>query len=121
MEKGTYVFCTTRFVGFHRWPDAPKEVAYLQANHRHEFRVKVLVEVQHNDRHVEFITLKDHTDKTINHLKLNERKDHWDNVQSLSCEMMANRIASELHSFYGYVVYSVEVSEDGENGAILVC
>lgn len=101
------VFCNTRFIGFHRWPDAPDSVGYLRSLHRHEFHVKVSVIITHDNRHVEFITLKQDVDNFL---------EVTDFPEASSCEMMCDRIAEHLDSL-GYNVNEVEVSEDGENGA----
>ena|SRR5580692_2554951 len=115
MQPGTYVYCTTQFEGFHAWKNAPEEVAYLGYPHRHIFHVKVIVKVEHNDRYVEFITLKNNTNFII---KEAQNKGYFD----CSCEDMADYIARNLKATRNmYNVHSVEVSEDGENGAIVVC
>ena|ERR1700685_4378654 len=115
MMTGTYVYCQTRFEGFHQWPEAPEEVSYLREMHRHEFRVKVVVKVNHDNRDVEFITLKNHTNQII---KTGKSKGGW--TGQLSCEQIANAIIGKLLD-RRYQVHSVEVSEDGENGSIVVC
>lgn len=110
-----YVYCQTRFIGFHRWPDAPENVDYLKSLHRHEFHVKVIVKVSHNNRDVEFITLKDQVDDAIKCLR------QGCFTESSSCEFMASELAGELYNKYNYLVHSVEINEDGENGALVVC
>lgn len=110
-----YVYCQTRFIGFHRWPDAPEKVKYLKSLHRHEFRVRVVVQVNHNNRDVEFITLKEQVNEALHCLS------EGCFTESSSCEFMASELADELHHKHKYTVYSVEVSEDGENGALVVC
>ena len=105
----TTVIISTEFVGFHRWPDAPEHVSYLSSLHRHVFKVKIGVKVTHDNRDVEFITLK-------------ETVDYWirENTfpQHFSCEMMCDAIAEFLSNEFD--VAFVEVSEDGENGAISI-
>ena len=117
MDKGTYVYCTTQFIGFHQWKDAPDSFAYLRNKHRHVFHVKVVVEVSHVDRDVEFHYLKVKVDDAIGN---QYRK--W--KEEASCEEMAVDIGSWLRNNpvlgTSFDVQSVEVSEDGENGAIVV-
>jgi hypothetical protein len=115
LDAKTYVYCTTRFVGFHRWPDAPSEVKYLRDNHRHEFHVKVTVQVGHNDRDVEFITLRERVDELFS------GGSSIHQFGAKSCEMIAEDIISFVEADGTYKIHSVEVSEDGENGAIVVC
>ena len=107
-----YVYCKTRFQGLHCWPEAPHLVSYLQNLHRHEFHVTVKCIVT-KDRGIEFITLKENVDEYIPKLAKN-----W--PVSVSCEMMAKSIGDALkYSAADYPVISVEVSEDGENGAVV--
>lgn len=101
----TAIISRTRFEGFHCWPDAPEEVAFLRVNHRHEFHVKVWKIVTHDDRDIEFILFKREVDKCIRTLQETQDVSHW------SCEMWAREIGQHLDAD------GVEVSEDGENGA----
>lgn len=103
----TNVFCTTRFEGFHRWPDAPPEVAFLAVRHRHVFHVRVEVAVEHNDRDVEFIMLKRAVEQWIETRRLTDAVANW------SCERWADELLQAFDA------ERVEVSEDGENGAIV--
>ena len=100
------VWCTTSFEGFHCWPDAPAEVDFLRVRHRHIFHVKASKQVFHDDRDVEFILLKRSVDRAISDLKKGD-------VENWSCE----RWAVELINRVGLT--SCEVSEDGENGALV--
>lgn len=96
------VFITTRFEGMHRWENAPDDVSFLRNIHRHVFHVRLVKSVSHEDRDIEFIQLKRRVDRYIY------------NMGDLgSCEM----IASDL--LRAFEADCVEVSEDGENGAIV--
>ena len=100
----TVVWITTQFVGYHRWKDAPDQVAFLRNEHRHIFHVKLGVRVDHDNRAVEFFMLKEEVNK---HLKL-----HFEGRRfELSCEQIAAKLLSYFSAEF------VEVSEDGENGA----
>lgn len=103
----SYVWVTTSFPGFHRWKDAPEECKYLRDWHRHIFHVKLYKKVSHDNRDIEFIKLKNKVT-----LYLNETYAHakFDN----SCEQIAKNLLDNFDA------ECVEVSEDGENGA-LVC
>lgn len=105
------VYCRTRFEGFHKWPDAPDEVAFLRDRHRHEFHVELTVSVDHDNRDVEFILLKRELDEFIQATLLDGR-------DTLSCEQMGVEIADHFSDVYGPGV-TVDVSEDGENGAVV--
>jgi len=110
----TQVYCRTRFIGFHRWPDAPNDVFYLRDFHRHEFHVELCVEVAHADRAVEFITLRRQLDHFIKTRHLGDPHDPTETARS--CEMFAEIIVSYFQKLE-YKVVHVDVSEDGENGA----
>jgi hypothetical protein len=103
------IFITTQFEGLHCYPKAPEEVSYLRNMHRHIFKVKCTIAVQHNDREIEFILFK---------TKINEFLNKKYNVHADSCEDIALEIALYLINMYDRWV-EVEVSEDGENGAIV--
>ena len=101
------IFVTTDFVAFHNWPGAPQEVEFLRSLHRHIFRVKVVWKVEHDNRDLEFFIQKEKLNKFLQENFSNK------NLIGVSCEMMANKIKTEFNA------ESVEVSEDGENGAIV--
>lgn len=102
----TMIWCTTEFQGWHRWKDAPDEVSYLASFHRHIFHVKLTLKVEHQNRAIEFISLKQKVNEFI--------AKKWANRYfEESCE----QIAACLLTNFG--AYQVEVSEDGENGAIV--
>ena len=103
------VFVRTTFEGFHRWPDAPDEVAFLRYRHRHLFHVRGELPVGHADRDTEFILLKRELDTVIAETKGRE----GENVETWSCETWAAHLAAVM----GFI--KCEVSEDGENGAIV--
>lgn len=107
------VFVTFQLEGLHHWPECPfEEVAYLRDLHRHMFHFKATKRVTHSDRDVEFIMLKH---QMIEHLE----EEYWDDDQkclmfgSMSCEMIGKELIEKFD------LTEIEVSEDGENGAIL--
>lgn len=102
------VWCTLQFEGIHCWPECPfEEVAYLRSPHRHMFHIKAWKEVFHDDRDVEFIMLK--------HVMLAYLDGRFPNrnMGRTSCEMLARELIEKFD------LKACEVSEDGENGAIL--
>lgn len=100
------IWVTTTFVGFHRWKDAPDEVAFLRSWHRHVFHVKVTKQVSHMNRDIEFFLLKRDVDEFVQK-KFNGQRFEY------SCEQLAQQILEHVEAS------SVEVSEDKENGAIV--
>lgn len=107
----TSVFVTTKFVGFHRWPDAPEATSYLRNLHRHLFGVRVEVGVTGLDREVEYHDLLAHVNAYIANFGLQQ-------PEGVSCEVMATDIVRWISKAYpDRYYYSVTVDEDGENGS----
>lgn len=101
------IIITLRWEGFHFWPKAPVEMAFLRSPHRHEFHIRARLEVSHSDRDVEFIELK-------NNIRLYlEMRYPAGILGAMSCEALA----IELIEHFGLL--SCEVMEDGENGALV--
>ena len=108
----TLVYVTTEFEGYHCWPDAPAEVAFLRTLHRHMFKVHVEVKTS-SDRQVEFFILK----RKVQLFIATELLPSLKRKQSMSCEEMALCIMYGMMNV-GYELSRVVVSEDGENGSI---
>jgi len=99
------IWIRLQFEGFHRWKDAPDEVSFLRDRHRHLFHVRVDWLVSHADRDREFFIEQAKTRQAVDRLQEEPDCEEW------SCEEWASRIMQETDA------WSVEVSEDGENGA----
>lgn len=112
----TEVYSSFQIEGIHRWENCPiEEVKYLGDDHRHMFHFKVVAEVNHDDRDIEFIQFMHEVRDFI----LDTYYDHcWRCCYfgGKSCEMLAREI---IDNFSHVEITRVEVSEDGENGAIL--
>jgi hypothetical protein len=112
------VRCTTEFEGWHHWPAATVEYAYLRSSHRHMFKIEVKVEVKHAMRAIEFIHLKHLTEQACLEMQVFSR-DH--NIpKPYSCEEIARIILTALYDLKelgkpNFLL--VGVSEDGENGS----
>lgn len=109
------IFITTQKEGYHCWPDAPDEVAFLRNLHRHMFGVKVSVQVFHDDRELEFILVKRFVNECLEEIFANAK-------ERISCEEVATKLYRMVEAKYDkgaerYLV--VTVDEDGENGAIV--
>ena len=102
-----YIWITTSFEGFHKYPNAPKEVAFLKNEHRHIFHIKVWIEVFHNDRDIEFILFKRYVNTLI-------KKNNFD---FKSCEMISDDLQKKISQKYPNRKINIEVSEDLENGS----
>jgi hypothetical protein len=102
----------TQFEGEHCWPDAPPEVSFLRNRHRHVFHVTAIIKVDHDDRDLEFFIVKRDLQKFISN-------EFPMNLGAASCEMIATTILYYLVNTWTKGSVSVEVSEDGENSAIV--
>lgn len=102
-----YIWITTQFEGTHSYPDAPDEVAFLRNEHRHLFKVKIWIAVEHDDREIEFIVFKRFIEQFL--------KGFY--CKQLSCEMISDAIYQVTSSKYPNRSIRIEVSEDGENGS----
>lgn len=116
MINSRKIYVTFQKEGIHQYPAAMErpelvDVNFLGHPHRHIFHFRVTLEVVHNDRDVEFILFKRELEKLYSHgaLQLNYK----------SCEMIAEDLIDYISLHYPGRSITVEVSEDGENGAIL--
>ena len=107
MKTSTTIHVVTRFEGFHRWKDAPEDVAFLRAFHRHVFNVRVYIAVTHDNRQVEFFQFRRKLDDYIKATLAGREFE-------LSCEQIAKMILEAFPQ-----ATAVEVKEDDENGAIV--
>lgn len=107
-------WATVRFrvPGFHCWPDAPEARAYLRDRHRHLFHFEVDVELNHDERDIEFHDLLDDCKGFVG---TGGDYGNW------SCETMAARLGGYLLNAPKYAgrELAVHVFEDGEVGATL--
>lgn len=107
--------------GIHKYPAASSDpalatgdefdVSFLGVPHRHIFHFKVWIDVFHNDRDIEFIQFKRWLEKLYSSgtLQLNFK----------SCEMISDDLYLQIASKYPNRVVWIDVSEDGENGALI--
>ena len=108
-----------RFAGLHCWPEAPEQVKFLRDLHRHEFYIHTEIEVEHEDRELEFFIFKETIDEIIDAQFGSER---IKNLGRLSCEEIATRIHQELINrlpYLGSRSATISVFEDNENGAVV--
>lgn len=98
-----------QFEGFHYYGQAPEEVSFLKEKHRHLFKCSAEIEVTHNDRELEFFLIQ---------RKLKQRFQDGSH-DFKSCEMIAHDVVDYLIGLYGDRWVEVEISEDGENSALV--
>lgn len=109
--------------GIHKYPaalDDPKlatgdeyDVSFLGYPHRHTFHFRVEIEVFHDDRDIEFIQFKRWLESLYGDA---------DSVLQLdykSCEMIADDLYAQINEKYPGRAVTIDVSEDGENGAMI--
>jgi hypothetical protein len=113
------IFVTFQKEGIHCYPEALTnpdltDVSFLGHPHRHIFHFRVTIEVMHDNRDIEFIQFKRWLEG------LYEKGPDGRATLSLnnaSCEMLAEELIGKIHHRYQKRSVTVEVSEDGENGA----
>lgn len=110
----TSVYARTEVEGFHHWPNAPETVKFLRDRHRHMFHIRAGAYVTETDRQVEFILMKREIVAALSPLK---SPDGTYDFKSMSCEDIAIYLWHGLN-YSGLKVSWVDVSEDGENGAV---
>ena len=112
------IWVTWQKEGIHKYPAAATEpgladVQFLGYPHRHIFHFRVWIDVFHNDRDVEFIQFKRWCESLYSGHGAVLSLDYK------SCEMMADDLYIQIASRYPGRVVHIEVSEDGENGALI--
>lgn len=115
------IWVTFEKEGIHKYPAAATDpalatgdeydVSFLATPHRHIFHFRVWIDVIHNDRDIEFIQFKRWLE--------NLYKDNILQLDYKSCEMMADDLYLQIANKYPNRAVWIEVSEDGENGALI--
>lgn len=118
----TLIWVTFQKEGIHRYPAAETDpnlatgdefdVSFLAHPHRHIFHFRVGIEVFHDDRDIEFIQFKRWLERLYSEgtLELNFK----------SCEMIADDLHAVISARYPGRKMTIDVSEDGENGATIL-
>ena len=117
------IWVTWQKEGIHKYPAAATDpalatgdeydVSFLASPHRHMFHFRVWIDVFHNDRDVEFIQFKRWCESLYNGQGAVLSLDYK------SCEMIADDLYIQIATRYPGRVVHIEVSEDGENGALI--
>lgn len=116
----TNLIFTLQIEGWHRWPDAPNEYAYLANRHRHIFHIKCALGVDDQDREIEIVDAKAKLNQFLLTVNKNPIEGHGCDFGPMSCEHIASVICSYLRANYGKRFIKVNVLEDGENGATVM-
>ena len=112
------IWITWQKEGIHKYPaaltdPALADVQFLGYPHRHIFHFRVWIDVFHNDRDLEFIQFKRWCESLYSGHGAVLSLDHK------SCEMMADDLYIQIAGRYPNRAVWIEVSEDGENGALI--
>lgn len=110
------IWVTFQRAGIHSFPlagiDAElKSSSYLAHPHRHLFKMKVSIQVFHEDRELEFHIFLRWLESLYTESQLS--------LDNASCEMIALDLADKIKKQYPNRWFSIDVSEDGECGALL--
>ncbi len=115
------IWVTFQKEGIHKYPAAltdpmlatgdEYDVSFLGYPHRHMFHFKVSIAVTHDDRDIEFIQFK--------RWLLNLYTTGTLALDYKSCEMLAKDLYSHIATKFPNRAVDIEISEDGENGAVL--
>tara|TARA_R110000803_G_scaffold207010_1_gene274649 strand:- start:329 stop:724 length:396 start_codon:yes stop_codon:yes gene_type:complete len=113
------IWVTFQKEGIHKYPaalDDPNlatgdeyDVSFLGYPHRHIFHFRVEIEVFHDDRDIEFIQFKRWLESMYANGTLQ--------LDYKSCEMISDDLYVPINDKYPGRNITIEVSEDGENGA----
>ena len=117
------IWVTFRKEGIHKYPAAltdtnlatgdEYDVSFLGYPHRHIFHFRVWINVQHDDRDIEFIQFKRWLESLYNGQGSVLSLDHK------SCEMMSEDLYQQISQKYPSREIWIEISEDGENGSFI--
>ena len=121
MIVNRWIWVTFQKEGIHKYPAAltdpalatgdEYDVSFLGYPHRHMFHFRVAIKVTHNDRDIEFIQFKRWLE--------NLYKDDVIQLDYKSCEMMSDDLFDQIVAKYPGRDVKIEISEDGENGAMV--
>lgn len=116
-----WIWVTFQKEGIHKYPAALEDpalatgdeydVSFLGYPHRHKFHFRVAISVTHNDRDIEFIQFQRWLE--------NLYKEDVIQLDYKSCEMMSDDLFDQISAKYPGRDVKIEISEDGENGAII--
>jgi hypothetical protein len=122
------IFVQFQKEGIHKYPAAltdpalatgdEYDVSFLGYPHRHIFHFRVWIDVWHNDRDLEFIQFKRWLENLYRPADNNTKNSVLD-LNSKSCEMIADDLYLQIAGKYPGRDVWIEVAEDGENGCLI--
>ena len=119
-EAKRMIWVTFQREGIHAYPEAGHhpslatgdeyDVSFLGTPHRHIFHFTVGIQVNHNNRDIEFIQFKRWLENLYQGVLQLDYK---------SCEMISDDLYEAIASRYSDRDIQITVSEDGENGCTI--
>lgn len=119
-HDGTMIFVKTQVDGYHLWDGAPARRGYLGNKHRHRFGIELRMNVDHDDREVEFHDVIDWIHEYLRNAYPVDRTAYGLEFSGSSCERIAAEMARAAYFQFGRPV-TVRVDEDGYVGAEVTC
>lgn len=119
---GRLVVVKFEFKGVHAWTSIPASESeeYLRYPHRHTFKVRVVMPVDHSDRQIEIIAARDYfVDRVLGAFPMRDGGSDTLDLGSSSCEQLAEFFATSALNKYPVQWAECEVLEDGECGGIV--
>lgn len=108
----SHIKVTFQWSGVHHWPNAEGKHDYLQFTHRHMFKGSAKIQVWDHDREIEFFDVLDF---------IHDQLSDYRELDGRSCEWVGQDLIMRLLGKYGEQrSVEVEITEDGENGAIIL-
>lgn len=109
-----FVYCSLVKEGFHSYPEAAtdpelEDVNYLSSRHQHYFTIKLWVEVEHTNRHIEFQQMRRWLDAQFTSQRME--------LKSGSCEMLSDQLYQITAEKFPNRDIRIDISEDGINGS----
>jgi hypothetical protein len=121
VRPAKFIFVRFQKEGIHKYPAAATDpnlatgdqydVSFLANPHRHIFHFRVWISVEHSDRAIEFIQFKRWLENLYSQGTLQ--------LDYKSCEMMSEDLYEQIAAKHPGREVWIEVSEDGENGALI--
>jgi len=105
-----FIKVKNQFEWFHKWVDAPDTEKFLRNTHRHIFYVETKIQVEGDDRELEYFAVKKMITVLIDQFIVGSE-------ETESCEMIAEYIVDRLEIKYPNSRIEVSVLEDNENGS----
>ena len=123
MRPHRMIWVTFQKEGVHKYPAAKTDpnlatgdhydVSFLAFPHRHIFHFRVWINVNHNDRDIEFIQFKRWLEQLYSGTSSILQLDYK------SCEMIAEDLYQQIIARYPGREVWIEISEDAENGCFI--